>query len=176
MIEIEDIIIVEGLSDKNHLSTFIKADILICNGSAIDGFSFDYLKELAIHRGIIILTDPDFPGEKIRNTISQQIPNCKHAFIDKKRAIKHHKVGVAECDQEEIIRALTHVLTKKKSKTNILLTQTDLYTLQLCGSDSAINKEKVCAHFHLGHCNSKTLLKRLNLLGITIEQIKEVLK
>ena len=59
MTEIQDIIIVEGLSDKNYLSTFIKADILVCNGSAIDGFSMDYLKTLSCYRNIIILTEPD---------------------------------------------------------------------------------------------------------------------
>ena len=47
MIQIQDVIIVEGLSDKNYLSTFIQADILTCNGSAMDGFSMDYLKELS---------------------------------------------------------------------------------------------------------------------------------
>ena len=44
MIQIQDVIIVEGLSDKNYLSTFIQADILTCNGSAMDWFSMDYLK------------------------------------------------------------------------------------------------------------------------------------
>ena len=92
MIQIQDVILVEGLSDKNYLSTFIQADILTCNGSAMDGFSMDYLKELSKHRNLIILTDPDYPGEKILNTIDKQIPNCKHYFIDKKRAIKKNKV------------------------------------------------------------------------------------
>ena len=38
-------------------------------------------------RGVIVLTDPDFPGQKIRNTISEHVPGCKHAFIQKEDAI-----------------------------------------------------------------------------------------
>ena len=67
MKEIKEVIIVEGKSDKQFLETFLKADILTCNGSAIDGFDIEYVKELANKRGVIILTDPDYPGQKIRN-------------------------------------------------------------------------------------------------------------
>ena len=38
-------------------------------------------------RGVIVLTDPDFPGEKIRKIITEHVPDCKHAFIDKKSAL-----------------------------------------------------------------------------------------
>lgn len=176
MMEVKEIIVVEGTSDKNHLLTFIKADILTCNGSAIDGFSLQYLEELSKTRGVILLTDPDYPGTRIRNEISLKVPLCKHAFVDKKRAIKGNKVGVAECDKEEIINALKHIITPiddfpKRS----LLKESDLFSLNLIGQNSQKNKEKVCFYFHLGHCNSKTLLKRLNLLGISKKQLMEVL-
>ena len=38
-------------------------------------------------RGVIIFTDPDAPGEKIRSTINQHVKGCKNAFIDRKKAI-----------------------------------------------------------------------------------------
>ena len=38
MKKINEIIVVEGKSDKQFLETFLNADILTCNGSAIDGF------------------------------------------------------------------------------------------------------------------------------------------
>lgn len=175
MIQIQDVIIVEGLSDKNYLSTFIQADILTCNGSAMDRFSMDYLKELSKHRNLIILTDPDYPGEKIRNTIAQQIPNCKHAFIDKKRAIKKNKVGVAECDKEEILHALKHALTPTLNPIHPLLTPKDLFDLHLLGPESKLNREKISLYFHLSYCNGKTFLKRLNLLNLTKKEIEVVL-
>ena len=35
-----------------------------------------------------MLTDPDFPGLKIRNKITENIENVNHAYIDKEQAIK----------------------------------------------------------------------------------------
>ena len=96
MKKINEIIVVEGKSDKQFLETFLNADILTCNGSAIDGFDKNYLIELSKTRGVIILTDPDYPGQRIRNEISSYLPVCKHAFVRKENSIKIHKVGVAE--------------------------------------------------------------------------------
>ncbi len=35
-------------------------------------------------RGVIVLTDPDFPGDKIRSTITEHVKGVKHAYIDRK--------------------------------------------------------------------------------------------
>lgn len=175
MIEINDIIIVEGTSDKNYLETFIKADILTCNGSAIDGFSIEFLKQVSKHRGIIILTDPDFPGTRIRNIISEQVSSCKHAFINKQKAIKNNKVGVAECEKEEIIKALKNVIGPSKKTNNVLLKESDLFELKLCGQNTKNRKEKIIEHYHLGHCNAKTLLKRLNMINVSKKELEVIL-
>ena len=60
MKKIKEVIVVEGKSDKQFLETFLDADFLICNGSAIDGFDKDYLITLANTRGVIILTEEEF--------------------------------------------------------------------------------------------------------------------
>lgn len=36
-------------------------------------------------RGVIVLTDPDFPGDKIRNTIREHVSGVKHAYVDRER-------------------------------------------------------------------------------------------
>ena len=120
MKEIKEIIVVEGKSDKQFLETFLKADILTCNGSAIDGFDKEYLIELSKTRGVIVLTDPDYPGERIRKEVSSYLPVCKHAFVRKENSIKKHKVGVAEASKEEVLRALENVVTfDETSKGNL---------------------------------------------------------
>lgn len=174
MKEIKEIIVVEGKSDKQFLETFLKADILTCNGSAIDGFDRQYLIELSKTRGVIVLTDPDYPGERIRKEVSSYLPVCKHAFVRKENSIKKHKVGVAEASKEEVLRALENVVTfDETSKGN--LTETDLFLLNLSGPNSSKNKEKVINQFHLGYCNSKTLLKRLNLLKVSKEALEIII-
>lgn len=174
MKEIKEIIVVEGKSDKQFLETFLKADILTCNGSAIDGFDKEYLIELSKTRGVIVLTDPDYPGERIRKEVSSYLPVCKHAFVRKENSIKKHKVGVAEASKEEVLRALENVVTfDETSKGN--LTETDLFLLNISGPNSSKNKEKVINQFHLGYCNSKTLLKRLNLLKVNKEALENII-
>lgn len=174
MKKINEIIVVEGKSDKQFLETFLNADILTCNGSAIDGFDKNYLIELSKTRGVIILTDPDYPGQRIRNEISSYLPVCKHAFVRKENSIKRHKVGVAEASKEEVLFALENVVTFDKSKKGSL-NETDMMLLKLSGLDSSANKEKVIKHFNIGHCNSKTLLKRLNLLNVSKETLEAIL-
>ena len=174
MKKINEIIVVEGKSDKQFLETFSNADILTCNGSAIDGFDKNYLIELSKTRGVIILTDPDYPGQRIRNEISSYLPVCKHAFVRKENSIKRHKVGVAEASKEEVLFALENVVTFDESKKGSL-NETDMMLLKLSGLDSSANKEKVIKHFNIGHCNSKTLLKRLNLLNVSKETLEAIL-
>ena len=174
MKKINEIIVVEGKSDKQFLETFLNADILTCNGSAIDGFDKNYLIELPKTRGVIILTDPDYPGQRIRNEISSYLPVCKHAFVRKENSIKRHKVGVAEASKEEVLFALENVVTFDESKKGSL-NETDMMLLKLSGLDSSANKEKVIKHFNIGHCNSKTLLKRLNLLNVSKETLEAIL-
>lgn len=174
MKKINEIIVVEGKSDKQFLGTFLNADILTCNGSAIDGFDKNYLIELSKTRGVIILTDPDYPGQRIRNEISSYLPVCKHAFVRKENSIKRHKVGVAEASKEEVLFALENVVTFDESKKGSL-NETDMMLLKLSGLDSTANKEKVIKHFNIGHCNSKTLLKRLNLLNVSKETLEAIL-
>lgn len=174
MKKINEIIVVEGKSDKQFLETFLNADILTCNGSAIDGFDKNYLIELSKTRGVIILTDPDYPGQRIRNEISSYLPVCKHAFVRKENSIKRHKVGVAEASKEEVLFALENVVSFDESKKGSL-NETDMMLLKLSGLDSSANKEKVIKHFNIGHCNSKTLLKRLNLLNVSKETLEAIL-
>lgn len=174
MKKIKEVIVVEGKSDKQFLETFLDADFLIANGSAIDGFEKQYLIELSKTRGIIILTDPDYPGEKIRKEISSYVPVCKHAFVRKEFSIKRHKVGVAESTKEEVLRALNNVVTFDENKKGSL-TETDLFLLNISGPQSSLNKKRIIEHFHLGHCNSKTLLKRLNLLMVNKQDLEKAL-
>lgn len=166
------VIVVEGTSDINKLKNLIDADFVSVNGSAISEEILQYLEELSKQREIIVLTDPDYPGEQIRKKISQRV-ECYHAFVDRKHASNGKKLGVAECDKEEIIRALKDFVFLGEDNHSISFNEFCL--LQLTGPGSEERREKVAKHFSLGHCNSKTLFKRLNMLNITYQQIKEIL-
>ena len=75
----KDVIVVEGQSDVNKLRLLIDADYVITNGSEISRETIEYIKTLSLTRRIIILTDPDYPGMRIREIISQAVPSALHA-------------------------------------------------------------------------------------------------
>lgn len=174
--KIKEVIVVEGKSDYTFLKSFIDADIIITNGSEISKETLELIKKANDDRGVIILTDPDYPGIRIRNRISEYIGDCKHAFVEKNKAIKGKKVGIAETKKEDVLFALENVVTFTSSK-NKTITYNDLYELGFIGKeDSKQKRDKICQYYHLGWCNAKTFLNRLNMFGLTTEDLKEVIK
>ena len=132
--------------------------------------------ELSKKTNIVVLTDPDSPGKRIRDVLDQNIPGLFHAFIPKEKAIKGHKVGVAECDKETILEALNNAMPPLKEKTEGSLTMKDLFELGIVGNiDSSIKRDLLGQKFHVGYCNGKTILKRLNALEITKEDLRKAL-
>lgn len=174
----KDVIVVEGTSDVNKLRLLVDADFVTTNGSEISRETILYIKELSKTRRIIILTDPDYPGMRIREKIASEVPSCLHAYIDRAKAVKGKKLGVAECEKEEIIRALSKVVEYKKiDEETKTFNETVLYSLGLVGQEnSRALREIVYKHFNIGYGNAKTLCKRLNMLDVSIEEVKKVLK
>jgi ribonuclease M5 len=174
--KIKELIVVEGKSDIDFLSSFLDADFYQVHGSAISIDDIVFLKKANETRGIIILTDPDFPGLKIRNTILKEIPNSKQAFVRKEVSIKHHKVGVAESTKDEVKNALKNVITFSEKPINNYKSS-DLYDLGLIGSTDSNGKRKyLCEKLNIGYSNGKELLLKLNSLTISLDEIKEILK
>lgn len=170
--KIKEVIVVEGKSDTALLKSVLDVDTIETNGSRVSKKTLDLIKEAQKTRGIIILTDPDYPGMRIRHIVEEAVPGCKHAFIDRKDAIKHGKLGVAETPTEIVLKALEDVVSFEKERTS--LTWEEFLDLDIIG-----HKEKrleIYRVYHLGYGNVKTLFKRLNMLGITKEEIEEKLK
>ena len=84
MKRIKEIIVVEGKTDTALLKELFEVDTIETHGLALDDKTLNLIKEASKSRGIIVLTDPDFPGKKIRDQIQKVVPNCKHAFVSKK--------------------------------------------------------------------------------------------
>jgi ribonuclease M5 len=168
------VIVVEGKTDKDLIESFMNADIVMTGGSAVSRGTINYLKEVAKIRTVIVLTDPDSPGKRIRDILDENIPNLQHAYIRKEDAIKHHKVGVAESSPAVIKEALSHLVPSKFVGPGSL-TPSDLYDLGLIGqSDSSKKRDRLEMELHLGHTNAKSLLQRCNSLNLTKEQLEAV--
>ena len=169
------VIVVEGATDKALLSSFLDSEIVITNGSDVPRETIDYLREAAKASTVVVLTDPDSPGKRIRDVLDGEIPGLLHAYVPKAKCIKGHKVGIAESSVDAIMEALSHVVPAPKGKEGTM-TYADLFELGLLGGDNAArNREALCLRYHLGSCNGKTLLKRINALNLSKEEIRSAI-
>ena len=172
---INGIIVVEGKTDVAFLSQFIDAEFVITNGSEIPNETIDYLKKSSEKHDIFVLTDPDSPGKRIRDVLDLNIKNLKHCFVSKECSIKKNKVGVAESTKEEVLKALEHYVEIKKDNVGEIK-HSDLLKLGLEGNENSENiRKRVCEIYHLGFCNAKTFLKRVNYSKLSIEDLKKAL-
>ena len=110
----KEVVVVEGRDDTCRLKQiYPDIETLETNGSAINNATLERIKKLQESRGIIVFTDPDFPGNKIRQIIMQFVPECKHAYLQKSDAIAKNGsgVGVEHASDEAIKAALANLVT-----------------------------------------------------------------
>ena len=140
MIHIEQAVIVEGKYDKIKLESIIDAVIIQTNGFAVfkDNEKMSLIKHFAHTNGIIILTDSDTAGFKIRNYLKGTIENDKitnvyipDIFGKEKRKIKpskEGKLGVEGIDKDIIVNAFIKagIIFSDKIKTEKVISKLDL--------------------------------------------------
>lgn len=175
--KINEFIVVEGRDDTQQVKRAVTCDTIETNGSAVNAAILDVIAKAQETRGVIVLTDPDFPGDKIRHTITQAVPGVKHAFIDREKAKnKRGKIGVEHADLEDIRTALMHVSSPFDEQQESIDKHV-LIDLGLIVGPAARRRRKILEQrLHIGHTNGKQLLKKLNAFGYTEADVREALR
>ncbi len=180
-IKIQEVIVVEGKDDTANLKRFYEVDTYETRGSAIDEDDLERIERLHDLRGVIAFTDPDYNGERIRKIIMQAIPTVKHAFLQRDEAApksktKGRSLGVEHASFEDLEKALSSVRGYYDDDNQFDITKSDLMRLGLLmGGDSRKRREYLGEHLRIGYCNGKQLLKRLELFGISLAEVEEVM-
>lgn len=180
-IKIQEVIVVEGKDDTANLKRFYEVDTYETRGSAIDEDDLERIERLHYLRGVIVFTDPDYNGERIRKIIMQAIPTVKHAFLQRDEATpksktKGRSLGVEHASFEDLEKALSSVRGCYDDDNQFDITKSDLMRLGLLmGGDSRKRREYLGEHLRIGYCNGKQLLKRLELFGISLAEVEEVM-
>jgi ribonuclease M5 len=169
------IIVVEGKNDYSKIKTvFPKANVLITNGSAVDDEFLEMLKIAAIDNEIILCLDPDYAGERIRRKIMEVIPQALHVFADPKisRSKNGKKIGIEHMSKDDIKALFNHIITPtKKAK----LTKIDMLDLGLSGDiNSREARKAIGLKLNIGYANAKQFLMRLNMINISIEELRRL--
>lgn len=173
---IKEIIVVEGKNDTNVLKSYFECDTIETHGTHLGKEILAQIKLAKEKRGVIIFTDPDFPGEKIRTTINQKIPGCQNAYIEKNKAKTTKKVGVEHATKEDLMEALAHLFTYEENMQETL-SYDDYISLGFNGcDDAALRRSFIAKKLHLGKPNAKTLYKRLNMLRLCKEDIIKLME
>ncbi|MDK6864089.1 MULTISPECIES: ribonuclease M5 [Nosocomiicoccus] len=174
---IREVIIVEGRDDTRRLNEVFDCETIETNGSAINKRTLDEIEVALNTRGAIIFTDPDYPGQKIRNTILERFPNIKEAFINRNKAKnKRGKIGVENASPEDLKDALKRVVTSAKTEVETI-TKSDMIDLQLSGQpDSKKRRHHVAEKLNIGYANANSMRQKFNRYNIQKELILDALK
>lgn len=179
MLHTSKAVIVEGKYDKARLSSILDALIITTDGFGIFNSKEKQIliKKIAAEKGIIILTDSDAAGFKIRNFLKNIVPEDKitHAYIPdiygkekrKEAPSKEGKLGVEGIDNSIIEAALlrTGIFTENNALQEIkLITNADLFEAGLSGREnSAEKRRKLLVSIGLpARLSGKNLLSVLN--------------
>ena len=173
--KINEVIVVEGKNDTNTLKSYIECDTIETHGTCLSKYTLEYIKKMQAIRGIIIFTDPDIPGNKIRSIINEKIPGCKNAFLARELARGKNKIGIEHANKKDIIDALNNHMTYKESIESLSLEE--YIDLGLSGGNgSKAKREYICNKLFLGQANAKTMFKRLNMIGCTKNKLEEIIR
>ena len=194
-IKIKETIVVEGKYDKIRLSPLFDANIIELGGFRIynNKDRLSLIRRIAEKNGIIILTDSDSAGFRLRHYLSSAIPkaNIKNVFIpdifgkEKRKAKpgKENLIGVEGMSTEVLLDAFRKagIDPENGSRERMEpLSKAFLFEIGLSGGEnSAALRQKLCEYYSLPKMLSANSLAEILPIITTeaellsaIEQIK----
>ena len=192
MIHLKQAVIVEGKYDKIKLSSIIDALIITTDGFSVfkDREKIALIKGLAEKDGVIVLTDSDSAGFKIRNYIKGCTQNGKIINIyvpdifgkEKRKSTpsKEGKLGVEGIPSKILIEAFQKAgvtVDSAEQKKNEAVTRIRLYDDGFIGqADSAEKRKRLLRTLSLpAMLSTEAMLEVLNAM-FTIEEYEVAVK
>lgn len=173
---IKEVLIVEGKMDVAAINKAVDADCIITGGFTLNKRTLTDIKAAYERRGIIILTDPDSAGERIRKFLSEKFPNAKHAYVPRIEATANDDIGIEQASPESIKAALAKVRTMEiNPREEFTAAEMVKYGLS-GGAESSKLRDEIGAILGIGYGNVKTFVKRLNSYGVTREEFLAALE
>ncbi len=176
MKKIKETVVVEGKDDKSAVLAAVDANVICTSGFGLNDDIISLIESAYKETGIVIFTDPDHAGRKIRERLTELFPDAKQAYLTRSQSYKKGDIGIENALPEDILNALEAADASDRQK-DIHISMEDLYALGLAGDiRSAEKRERVGAVLGIGYANTKTFLKRLRYMGITRERLEEAIK
>lgn len=191
-IKIKETIIVEGKYDKMRISPLFDANIIELGGFQIynNKDRLSLIRRIAEKNGIIILTDSDSSGFKLRHYIASAVPkaNITNVFIPnvsgkekrKQKPGKENLIGVEGMTTEVLLEAFRKAgidpeNTSEERKPPF--TKAFLYELGLSGGNGSSElRRKICEYYNLPKLLSANSLAEILPIITEPDELLSVIK
>lgn len=172
---LKEVLVVEGKSDTAAIKHALEADTIETGGFTLAPATLRKIEAAYKKRGIIILTDPDGAGNRIRRYLTERFPEAGQAFIPRIEATANNDIGVEQASPQAILAALNKVRHHEFNPV-CEFTERDLMANGLSGGSMAsARRDKMAALLGVGYGNAKTFLQRLNTYGVTRAEFEAAL-
>lgn len=180
MLHIKEIIVVEGKYDKEQVKKITDAPVICTHGFELyrSKTIINSIKTLAKDRGVIILTDSDRAGFRIRNYLKTCLGNkveIKNAYIPeiygkekrKEKPGKDGLLGVEGIDEELLSEVLQMASSPWEKEEIIPVTKVDFFDDGFSGKeDSAERRRALSKYLNLPpKLSANALLQLINQIG-----------
>ena len=173
---IKEIIVVEGKDDTAAIKRAVEADTIETNGSAIGEDVLRRIKLANERRGIIIFTDPDHAGERIRKIVAQHAPGCKHAFLPQELTTHKGDIGIENASPESIRRALSELRTESEQKAGEVTWEDLMDARLIVDANASARRLEMGKLLGIGYANGKQFYKRCTSFQITKTEFEDALR
>ncbi|MBA1394765.1 ribonuclease M5, partial [Lactobacillus sp. XV13L] len=147
--------------------------------SALSDTTINLIKKAQQQRGVIVITDPDFNGQKIRQKIMTAVPQAKQVYLRRQDSVPaNHQgsLGLEHASAAVIKQALEQVWTPL-TQAPITIAQQQLVDWGLLGgADAQKLRSLVGDILHIGYANAKQFPRRLAMFAISAPQLQAALK
>lgn len=169
-------IVVEGRDDITAVKRAVEAEVFAVHGFGVHRQRIlEEIRQAHERTGVIVLTDPDWAGERIRSTITDHVPDVKHAFIPREAGTRESdgNIGVENAAPHVIREALEQARCQHVESVEIFV-MSDLVEAGLVGHPQATQRRhRVGEILGVGQANGKQFLRRLNHFQITHEEFED---
>ena len=179
-------IVVEGRDDVAAVSGAVDALVIPTHGFGITAETWGMIEKAYKEKGLIILTDPDHAGEKIRQRLTERFPGALQAYVSREVATAADDIGIENAKPGAIAEAIGKALGRaekdksgdhaasKEAPERIYADMADLRDLGLAGKDGASElRAEAAAALGIGYGNAAAFVKKLRGFGISLDELKE---
>ena len=175
-IKIDEIIVVEGRDDTSAIKRSVDCETIETHGYGIRTETWEMIEKAYETRGIIVFTDPDQAGDRIRRRLMERFPKAREAFMEKGDATRDGDIGIENASDEGIQKSLLKAAGRPaQSEGTFTMRDMDMWKLNGCPGASE-RRRALGRELGIGFAGCKTFLRRLNGFGISRKEIETLLE